>query len=310
MTFGLDRAFRRLLLVRRTGDGKSLVIYGLATLLRGVTIVMVPILALGSDQVSTVWSMANPLAGVYAEHLDSIREQRDVVSMAKFLNKLRHEDKMTQSIVLWVSPDSLDHDVWQCHYIPTDGRFFRPKFHTSVRWLVHKLWDTAPMLFCSATFNRRLEYHTSVMLHLRCPLHHVISRSLGLDGPDIVVPASSSFDLPSPFFTSSIHGSLGRSGINIMITFSNEWKTAFSEAEPYLREGLKLMVYCQSANTAVDKVKPFSQAYLAKQTLHDCDAMLLTGGDGIMMKNFCDELRDQLKAFTLHHFCWVSAKNV
>eukprot|EP00978_Attheya_sp_CCMP212_P009075 scaffold21371_cov61-Attheya_sp.AAC.2 len=73
MTFGLDRAFRRLLLVRRTGDGKSLVIYGLATLLRGVTIVMVPILALGSDQVSTVWSMANPLAGVYAEHLDSIR---------------------------------------------------------------------------------------------------------------------------------------------------------------------------------------------------------------------------------------------
>jgi superfamily II DNA helicase RecQ len=70
MTYGLDRAFLCLLLVWRTGDGKSLVIYGLATLLRGVTIVMVPILVLGSDQVSSVWSMANPLAAVYAEHLD------------------------------------------------------------------------------------------------------------------------------------------------------------------------------------------------------------------------------------------------
>eukprot|EP00978_Attheya_sp_CCMP212_P049112 scaffold616956_cov161-Attheya_sp.AAC.1 len=50
------------------------------------------------------------------------------------------------------------------------------------------------------------------------------------------------------------------------------------------------MVYCQSANTAVDKVKPFSQAYLAKQTLHDCDAMSLTGGDGIMMKSFLVDL--------------------
>eukprot|EP00978_Attheya_sp_CCMP212_P011365 scaffold28059_cov67-Attheya_sp.AAC.2 len=33
----------------------------------GVTIVMVPILALGSDQVSTMWYMTNPLAGVHAE---------------------------------------------------------------------------------------------------------------------------------------------------------------------------------------------------------------------------------------------------
>ena len=61
MAHGRARELRRLLLVRRTGDGKSLVIYGLATLLRGVTIVIVPIQALGSDQVSTFWSMANPI---------------------------------------------------------------------------------------------------------------------------------------------------------------------------------------------------------------------------------------------------------
>eukprot|EP00978_Attheya_sp_CCMP212_P029313 scaffold103701_cov32-Attheya_sp.AAC.2 len=113
MAHGHARAFRRLLLVRRTGDGKSLVIYGLDTLLRGVTIVMVPILALGSDQVSTVWSMVNPAAQVFAEHLDTIRERDDMDQMDTFLQKLRPSDKMKQSIVLWLSPDCLDHSIWK-----------------------------------------------------------------------------------------------------------------------------------------------------------------------------------------------------
>jgi hypothetical protein len=309
MVYGLDRAFRRLLLVRRTGDGKSLVIYGLATLLRGVTFVLVPILALGSDQVSSVWSMVNPLAGVFAEHLDSIRERGDIVSMARFLKSLRHKDKYGQSIVLWVSPDTLDNDVWklcikslmqnhlvscfvvdECHYIPTDGRFFRPKFHSSVRRLVNDLWDSTPMLFCSATFNRPLQYHTSVMLHPSCPSINAISSSLGLDGTDIVVPDAPNFGLPSPFFTSTIHGDLGRTGININIVLSNEWKSSFSEMDPYLRNGLQVMVYCQSAGMAVDKVKPFAKEYLASIGMHDSDTMSLTGGDGIMMKSFLVDL--------------------
>ena len=53
MAHASARDRRCLLLTRGTGDGKSLVIYGLATLLRGITIVIVPILALGIDQVST-----------------------------------------------------------------------------------------------------------------------------------------------------------------------------------------------------------------------------------------------------------------
>eukprot|EP00978_Attheya_sp_CCMP212_P038983 scaffold198411_cov27-Attheya_sp.AAC.1 len=89
MAHGRARARRRLLLTRRTGDGKSLVIYGLATLLRGITIVIVPILALRIDQVSTFWSMAHPEAQVFAEHLDTIRDRDNVVKMATFLQNLR-----------------------------------------------------------------------------------------------------------------------------------------------------------------------------------------------------------------------------
>jgi hypothetical protein len=101
------------------------------------------------------------------------------------------------------------------------------------------------------------------MLHPSSPSTNAIAPSLGLDGPDIIVPDTLNFGLPTPFFTSTIHGSLGRSGINIIVAFSNEWKSSFTETDPYLRDGLQLMVYCQSSTTAVEKVKPFAQEYLA-----------------------------------------------
>ena len=39
-------------LIHKTGEGKSLVIITTAAMLRGVTIVMVPLIGLGSDQVN------------------------------------------------------------------------------------------------------------------------------------------------------------------------------------------------------------------------------------------------------------------
>jgi hypothetical protein len=252
--------------------------------------------------------MAHPEAQVFAEHLDTIRDRDNVVKMATFLQNLRAADKMVQqSIVLWLSPDCLEHTVWkkcisslinhklissficdECHYIPTDGRFFRKQFHTSVRNLVAQLWDNCPMLFCSATFNRPLEYHTSLMLH---PAglgnnNNGVPLLFGLDGDDIVVPQDLNFGLPTPFFTHSIRGTLGRSGINISIGFSSDWKSALKGAVGYIRSGLKVMVYCQSAELAADKVKPFCQLFLSDLGFQDQDAVSLTGNDGIMMKAF------------------------
>jgi len=39
-------------LIRKCGDGKSLVMHAMATILRGITIVMVPLIGLGNDQIS------------------------------------------------------------------------------------------------------------------------------------------------------------------------------------------------------------------------------------------------------------------
>jgi hypothetical protein len=151
----------------------------------------------------------------------------------------------------------------ECHYIPMDGRFLPKPFHTSVRDLVAKLWDNCPMLFYLATFNRPLEYHTSSMLH---PAglgnnNNGVPLLFGLGGDDIVVPDVSNFTLPTPFFTHSIRGTLGWSGIDITIGFSSDWKLALKGAVDYICAGLKVMVYCQSAALATDKVKPFCQLF-------------------------------------------------
>jgi hypothetical protein len=94
------------------------------------------------------------------------------------------------------------------------------------------------------------------------------------------------FGLPTPFFTHSIRGTLGRSGIDITISFSSDWKSALKGVVDYIRAGLKVMVYCQSAALATDKVKPFCQVFLSDLGCHDRDAVSLTGSDGIMMKAF------------------------
>ena len=57
-------------LIQKYGEGKSLVLLGMATLLCGVTVCMVPLLGLGSDRVN---KSKRPSAGVGAYHCDEFR---------------------------------------------------------------------------------------------------------------------------------------------------------------------------------------------------------------------------------------------
>lgn len=59
-----------------------------ATMKRYVIIVIVPLLSVGIDQPSNVYYSCDCKASVYAEHLDSILEDRDVTQMRLFLNEL------------------------------------------------------------------------------------------------------------------------------------------------------------------------------------------------------------------------------
>ena len=67
----VTRRTRFMFLLRKTGEGKSLVITGSATMLRGVTVVMVPLIGLGSDQANKAKNLDNR---VEAYHLDEFKE--------------------------------------------------------------------------------------------------------------------------------------------------------------------------------------------------------------------------------------------
>jgi superfamily II DNA helicase RecQ len=134
---------RRLYLVRKTGDGKSAVVLASATILQGITLVLVvPLLGLGCDQVAKSFRLEQK---VEAYHLDKHRGP-DFIALRDRLLKIRK--KRSQSIILFTSPQALKkHSDWhpvfkllfsrqlftllvidEAHCVERQGRSFRPEF--------------------------------------------------------------------------------------------------------------------------------------------------------------------------------------
>ena len=159
---------RRVMYIRKTGDGKSLHMQCAAVMRKHVTIIIVHILSIGSEQSSGVFSSTNPEAGIYAEHLDSVREKEDISQILLFLDGLTLDNIHTQTILLYVSPITISNSVWspvlaklinrglvhllcidECHYITSAGRHFRPEFHINIREIVGLLWNKKAWDTCS-----------------------------------------------------------------------------------------------------------------------------------------------------------------
>jgi len=300
----LVRNQRRIGINRRTSDGKSLPILGGATIRRGVTLVFVNLISVGCDQTASAQYMQNDSANVYADHLDTIRDPHDVAIMGNFLLGLRKADVENRSIILWMSPETVNnHDLWnrcvasllkhgcitqliidEAHALVQDGRFFRPAFYTAIRRYVHMLWGKVTMLFLSATFNLPLRYHMSLMLHKDGNDRDKLPSLLGVDDPNVPISNEPNFGLPTPFFTSFIYGWIARPKIRIRVTISSQYKSHLGDVVKTVRAKKKALVYCATAKMATDTVKPAASAALAEQG--DGDALTLIGGDGIMMKQY------------------------
>ena len=89
-------------LIRKTGEGKSLVLLGMATALRGITIDMVPLLGLGCDQVSKSKCINKRFE---AYHVDEFRD-KDYEKLIRRLKTYRPSDKT--SILIIISPQELN----------------------------------------------------------------------------------------------------------------------------------------------------------------------------------------------------------
>jgi superfamily II DNA helicase RecQ len=90
-----------LYLIQKTGEGKLAVVLTSATLLQGITLVVVPLLGLGCDQV------AKAQRGRYkveAYHLDKNRGEDQLAIQTRLLSITQQN---AQSIILFASPQSL-----------------------------------------------------------------------------------------------------------------------------------------------------------------------------------------------------------
>ena len=92
---------RFMYLIRKCGEGKSLVSLGAAAILRGFCIVLVPLHGLGSDQVS---KSKRPEAGVHAYHVDEFRDA-DYPQLRERLRSYTPDDDT--SIICYISPQQL-----------------------------------------------------------------------------------------------------------------------------------------------------------------------------------------------------------
>ena len=90
-----------LILVQKCGEGKSLMMLGMATMLKGITLVMVPLIGLGSDQANKSKMIAKR---VYAYHCDEFRGND--LHQLKLLLRSYHPSKK-RSIILFISPQQM-----------------------------------------------------------------------------------------------------------------------------------------------------------------------------------------------------------
>ena len=170
--FGLDHFFdeqwgaierilrgERILMIERTGFGKSLCYQFPATQFDGVTVIFSPLIALMRDQVRNLCKR-----GIQAAYINS--EQSYEESQKAIQQALKNEIK-----ILYIAPERQENNEWleaarqiklsmividEAHTISTWGHDFRPSFRRIID-LVHLLPKHLPILATTATATKRVQ---------------------------------------------------------------------------------------------------------------------------------------------------------
>eukprot|EP00978_Attheya_sp_CCMP212_P042563 scaffold261658_cov69-Attheya_sp.AAC.1 len=95
---------RRALLCVKTGGGKSAVVQMVATILKGIHIILVPLLALGADQVEKAKNAQPPFSRfIKAVHLDELKHPSQILDFKSFLTNMT----LKHTLIIVASPQSL-----------------------------------------------------------------------------------------------------------------------------------------------------------------------------------------------------------
>lgn len=157
----IERILRgeRILMIERTGFGKSLCYQFPATQFDGVTVIFSPLIALMRDQVRGLCKRGVPAAYINSEQ--SYEDNREAIQKA-----LNNELK-----ILYIAPERQENDEWveatqhirlsmvvidEAHTISTWGHDFRPSFRRIID-LVQLLPKNTPILATTATATKRVQ---------------------------------------------------------------------------------------------------------------------------------------------------------
>jgi hypothetical protein len=266
-----------LYLIRKTGEGKSIVFLTIATLLRGITIVLVPLIGLGSDQVTKSINLSHR---VESYHVDENKEASFTL-LRKRLLSIPPRVRQTSSIILFCSPQSLLKNTAynkllrslaskqlittivcdEAHTIPHDGVTFRPEFQEAIKELV-SISPNVNFMACSATFGQSDQ-----------------DKLTNITGK-----------LP----TSVYWGEMSRRNIQIVVEIHGQTKLQIKNKliQDYAKDPFqKVLLYTNSKMNAQDSLTPMAQSVLKSLNIKG-EVISFTGDDGIKMKSF-----------VMHSFC-------
>lgn len=160
-------------IIAKTAFGKSVIPSTICSLRRGIAVILVPLLGLGSDQVNKTMMIEK---NIESYHIDEHRLE-DATLLRKRLQGLTAKERENISIQLYLSPLALaEGSEWmpilrqlaqkdficllcidEAHYIEQHGRCFRPEFNVAVEQMkvLYDMMPTkGPVIAMSATYRK------------------------------------------------------------------------------------------------------------------------------------------------------------
>lgn len=149
----------RILMIQRTGFGKSLVFQFAGMLLEGTTVIFSPLIALMRDQVNKLREQELPAA-----YINSTLTQEEKVEILNDAERGKYK-------LLYIAPERQEDEAWQAvvrrmklgmvvvdeaHCISVWGHDFRPSYRRIVS-VVRQLQDDFPVFACTATATLRVQ---------------------------------------------------------------------------------------------------------------------------------------------------------
>ncbi|KAL7535523.1 hypothetical protein ACHAXR_006542 [Thalassiosira sp. AJA248-18] len=267
-------------------------------MLRGVTIVMVPLIGLGSDQVNKSFRLKE---GVEAYHVDENRGEDFILLAQRLLSMKTDGGRTPNSIILYCSPQSLSPTgtfshvlkklasrnlitsvfVDEAHSIHRDGfngSNFRPEFDaafTNLMSVVNSQQRNANVAIMSATL--RQDYQDTI-------------QKLSKRKPTVIS-----------------WGKMDRRNISFAVNVFGQPSSAIKRELFRLyrdNNGRKVLIYTNSKTNAETTLTSLAEDVMSELNI-DGEVIALTGDCGIMMKSYimaafcgqCDDDQDDVNEF-------------